>query len=212
MNATLWTYRLTFPALVGAALVASGCEESTTQDDVSDARQELREEQQETAETIREGREQVAEAQREAQPYTVNKPVLEEDAIEAREDVAEARQGANEDVRDQAQEQNAAAVELRTEEQKLAATKARDAYVNQAERALADAEVRIKQLEESASSAEGTAKDAIDRQLEALNGQHDRAEEAIAELKDAELASWQAHQENVRVAMQGLNTSLNQVR
>jgi chromosome segregation ATPase len=208
-----WSSGWFFPAvLAGLALVASGCAESTTEQDVADARQELRKEQQETAETVREGQRDVAEARRDAQPYTVNKPVTDEDAAEARQDVAEAQHEANREIRDQVQDQNEAADELRTAEQQLAATKARDAFVMDAEKKLADVETRIDELKANASAAEGTAKETLDRQIDALQNQHDRVEEALGNLKTAKLADWPAHRRNVRLAMQDLASSMNKLR
>ena len=124
---TYRTFNIAFPAIVaGVTLVAGGCADTATRDDVSDARQTFRQEQQETAETVREGQQEVAEARRDAQPYTVNMPVTSDDTAEARQDVAEAQQEAAENVREQVQEQNEAATELRTTEQQYAATQARD--------------------------------------------------------------------------------------
>ena len=43
-------FRFLFPALVaGLALIAGGCQDATTRDDVADAREDLQEEQQDTA-------------------------------------------------------------------------------------------------------------------------------------------------------------------
>jgi chromosome segregation ATPase len=209
----IWISNWFFPAvLAGVALVAAGCAESTTQKDVADARKELREEQQETAETVRDAQKDVADARRDAAPYTVNKPINSQDAAEARQDVADAQHKANEQIRDQVENQNEAVVELKTAEQQLAATKARDAFVADAERKLADAEARIDQLKATASSAEGTAKENLDRHINSMQSQHDRAADALSNLKSAKLAEWQAHREHVRTAMQDLNNSLTTVR
>jgi chromosome segregation ATPase len=208
-----WISNWFFPALLaGVALVAAGCAESTTQKDVADARKELREEQQETAETVRDAQKDVADARRDAAPYTVNKPINSQDAAEARQDVADAQHKANEQIRDQVENQNEAVVELKTAEQQLAATKARDAFVADAARKLAEAEARIDQLKATASSAEGTAKENLDRQINSMQSQHDRAADALSNLKSAKLAEWQAHREHVRTAMQDLNNSLTTVR
>jgi hypothetical protein len=212
MKAKIWTSRIAFPAFIGVALAVAGCQDATTPEDVTDARQDVHEEKQETAEVMQEGREEIAEAQRDAAPYTVNKPVDSEDAAEARQDIAEAKQEASEETRDQLQEESEAVIELRTEEQRLAATQARDAFVQDIERALADAQIRIEQLEESASTAEGQAKETADREIAALESQHERVEEALEGLKAAELAHWQTHKENVRVAVRDFNSGLNGAR
>jgi chromosome segregation ATPase len=210
---TNWTSGWFFPAfLSAAALVASGCAESTSEKDVANARKDLREEQQQTAETMREAQKDVADARRDAAPYTVNKPVTPEDAAEARQDIADAQHKANEQVRDQIQNQNEAAVELKTTEQQLAATKARDAFVANSEKKLAEAEARIDQLKATASAAEGPAKETLDREIDTLQNQHDRVKDALGNLKTAKLAEWTTHREYVRVAMQDLDTSMKKVR
>ena len=210
---TKWQTAGFFPALLaGLALVAAGCAESTTERDVADAREDLREEQKETADAAREGQQEVADARCDAQPYTVNKPVTGEDAAEARQEVADAQHEAKQDLAEQKQDEAEAAIELRTAEQQLAATKARDAFVTETEKKLADAEARIDALKSSASAAEGTAKENFDRQIETLQGQHDQAEEALSNLKSAKLAEWQIHRRHVRTAMQQLDTNMNNIR
>jgi chromosome segregation ATPase len=210
---TNWFSGWLVTALLSAiALVAGGCAESTTEKDVASARKELREEQKQTAETVRDAQKDVADARRDAAPYTVNKPVADSDATEARQDVANAQHKANEQIRDQIGNQNEAAVELKTAEQQLAATKARDAFVADTEKKLSDVEARIDQLKSTASSAEGPAKESLDREIDTLQNQHDRVKDALGNLKTAKLAEWSTHREYVRVAMQDLDTSMKKVR
>jgi chromosome segregation ATPase len=213
---TKWTTIWFFPAaLAGVALAFTGCAESTTPDDVADAREELREEQQETAETVQETREEVADARRDAQPYAVNKPVTgdtHDEAVEAHQDIADAQHDARQEILDQKADEAEAATDLRTVEQQAAATKARDEFVAETERMLADVEARIDQLKAGASSADGAAKENLDRQIDALDNQHSRVEEALDHLKTAELADWQTHRQQVRTAMQELNSSLGTIR
>lgn len=205
MTITMQTIRQFFAAaLTGVALVATGCTDSATRDDVSDARENLREEQSDLAEAQQDAQDDVAEARDDAQEHTVGKPVASEDAAEARDDVAEARHEAAEDIADEKEDVQAAAAELKTEEQRLQATQARDAYVKDIEAKLAAIEKDIDQLEEQASTAADADKNAINLRIEAMQAQHDRAQEALDELKSADLATWQNHQQHVRVAMQEL--------
>jgi len=46
----------------------------------------------------------------------------------------------------------------------------------------------------------------------ALHAQHERAEEALEELKGAELDEVEVHRQNVRMAMQDLDSRLNSIR
>jgi hypothetical protein len=212
MRKNQWTGRLFAAILAGVALIAVGCQEATTDKDVADARKNLREEQQQTAETVRDAPKDVADARRDAQPYTVNKPVTNKDAADARQEVADAKHEAKEEIATQKEGEREAAVELKTAEQQAAATKARDAFVVQTEQQLADAEARINQLKTNASAAEGANKEALDRQIDTLQNQHDRVHDALGNLKSAKLAEWQTHRQHVRLAMQDLNNSMANVR
>lgn len=211
MSVTIQTLRRSLAvALTGVALIATGCADSTTPQDVSDARENLREEQQDVAEARQEAQENIADAREDAREVIVNKPITEEaneEMVEAQRDLAEARQEANEAIRDEQEDVAAAAAELRTEEQRLAATQARDAYVKEVEGQLTSIENDINQLETQASNAEGADKDALDLRIQALQAHHDRVEEALDHLKSADLAEWQNHQQHVRTAMQDLDAS-----
>jgi chaperonin cofactor prefoldin len=97
---------------------------------------------------------------------------------------------------------------LKTEEQRLQATQARDSYVKEVEAKLEAIEKDIDQMEQQASNAEGADKDSINTRIEALQAQHDRAQEALDDLKNADLASWENHKQHVSTAMQGLDSNL----
>ena len=75
--------------LMGLSLGVLGCADATTRDDVADAREDLREEQQDTQEAMREGQEEIADARQDGQPYTANRPVMDEDVAEARQEAQE---------------------------------------------------------------------------------------------------------------------------
>jgi len=63
MNISIATIRKAFPAaLAGAVLVVSGCSDATTREDVSDARAELHEEQQDVAQARQEAQDDIADA------------------------------------------------------------------------------------------------------------------------------------------------------
>jgi uncharacterized coiled-coil DUF342 family protein len=212
MSMTILTIRRSFAVvLTGVALVFTGCADATTQDDVSDAREELREEQGDVAEAQDEAQQEIADARADAQEHTVGKPITEDDAAEMREDareanqeVAEARQDAAEAIAEEEADVAHAQAELKTEEQRLKATQERDAYVKEVEGQLDVMAKDIDGLEEQAANAEGADKDAINLQIENLNAQHDRVQEALSDLKSADLASWQNHRQHVRTAMQNL--------
>jgi hypothetical protein len=195
-------------ALAGIALVVSGCADSTTREDVADAREELREEQADLAEARQEAQDEVADAREEAREHTVGKPVLEDDAVEARQELAETRADAEAEIADERQDVQSAAADLRTEQQRLQATQARDAYVNDVENRLAEIEKNIEQMESQAGQSEATDKESLELRVDSLKDQHQRAQEALEALKDADLASWENHKQQVRTAMQGIENDV----
>lgn len=198
--------------MAATALMMAGCADSTTHKDVADARQKLEDARQETRDAVREGQQDLAAAQRDIRDHLVNKPVTPDDAADARRDLADARQEVHEKVADAKDNERAAANELKATEQRFAATKERDAFVNQAEQSLANYDKRIEELNSQASAAEGAAKDAIERQIDAVEAQRDRAASALSELKNADLATWKTHQDHVRMAFQELENSMKNVR
>jgi chromosome segregation ATPase len=213
MRNSITTFRATFPAiLASAAFVTIGCAERTTRQDVADARDALEQAQEETAEAARQARQDVAEAERDAERHTVNKPVLDDRTGLASENIADAELAADAAVREELQEEREAAAELRITEQEHQATRARDAYVKEVEQKLAELNGQIHELQDRATDAEADAKDAINKQVASLENQHDQVEEALEDLKTADLAHWQVHQENVRLAIQDLTSSLDNVR
>jgi hypothetical protein len=45
-----------------------------------------------------------------------------------------------------------------------------------------------------------------------VKGQRDRANDALKELKNADLATWKTHQDHVRMAFQELDNSMKNLR
>jgi hypothetical protein len=72
------------------------------------------------------------------------------------------------------------------------------------------AKKRIDSLNDRASNQEGAAKDATDKQAAELQTAHDRAEEALDNLKSADLMKWTDHQDNVKQAFDALQTEMDQ--
>jgi colicin import membrane protein len=197
-----------WPAVAGLALLVVGCAESTTQKDMAEAQRDLREAQQDTREAQREAQENVAAAQRDA--HTVNRPVIDQDAVaDARRDVDEARREGAENVAEQKRDEAEAAANLQKTQREFQATQARDAFVKDTEMKLADAERRIDQLEAQAAASEGATRDALNARVKALNTQHDAAEDALGEVKRADLDKWTIPQAKAHSALQDLMRDLN---
>ena len=196
--------------VAGLALVAAGCTETTTRKDVAEAQRDVREEQQDVREAAREGQQEVAAAQRDAQ-HTVNRPVMEanESVADANRNVAEARREASQEVAAEQRDVREATTDLQKKQRELQSTQARDAFANDSQMKLDAAEKQIEQLESQARSAEGAAKDSLNDRIKALKTKHDAAEDALGELKRAELDKWSVHQSHVQTALQDLTRDLN---
>jgi len=199
-------------AIIAAAFSFTGCSENTSQKDVGKAQQQLDKTHADTQDVMQKGQRDVAAAQRDDRNYTVNKPVTPEDATAANQNIADAQHKANENVADAKEKEREAASNLKTTEQKYQATQARDAFVNQADQRLADYDKRIDELNQQASQADAAAKETLNRQIDTVKGQRDRAKTALNGLKSADLAHWQSHQDNVRMAFQELDNTFKNVR
>ena len=154
-----WRFALPASAAV-AMLITVGCSQGTTRKDVADARQNVQEEKQETAQAQKEGQQNVAEAQHEVQQRTANKPVTPEQQNEVQQNVAEAKKDANQNVAEEKQETRQAEAKLKETQQNYQATQNRDAYVNNVNQKLASYKQQIDQLKQQASSAQGANKQA----------------------------------------------------
>jgi DNA repair exonuclease SbcCD ATPase subunit len=214
MNVKLTKLRALLPAGVALAalIMIVGCSESTSRKDVAKAQQNLDDARQNKQEAVHDANQEIANAQQNAREHIVSKPVISDQATDAQQNVADARHDANEKVADAKEREAHAAAELKTTEQQFQETQAKDAFVKQAEQKLADYDRRVDELKQQASTAEGADKDAINRQIDAVQSQRDRADKALIDLKSADLATWKNHQDHVRMAFQELDNSVKNVR
>jgi outer membrane murein-binding lipoprotein Lpp len=205
---------LHWTALGLASAMLVGCAETTRQD-VSDARQEAQEERQQLDEVRTDARDAVREEQQEAEQVRreAMKPVTEdtgEDIAREERDVEEARQEGDEAIREQKQDVQEAEKEADLTERKFQATKARDAYVEQAEAKLNEASSHIDALKAKGDSLEGDAKDANDKQVAQLETEHTQAKDALDELKSAEVLNWKQSQAKVDRELNDLSRAIEQ--
>jgi hypothetical protein len=163
-------------------LMALGCTESTTSEDVSEARQEVQEQQ-----------EELADARHEAM-----KPTIDEDAAE--------------DVQEEQQDVAEAEADLSQTQQGYAATQARDTFALEAQKLVDEANRQIEALETRADAEEGAAKDATQTLIDDLKARRDRLDQAIDDMNGADLLKWSDHRANVESAMKELTDKLNEVR
>ena len=204
MRLTRSTFAMLFVGLIATGL---GCTEGATQKDVAKAERNVREEQQDVREAQREGQEKVADARRDAD-YKVNRPVIEE----ANRDVAEARRDAAENVVEEKRDVREAQAELSKTQRELQATQGRDQFAREAQSKLDDAAKQIDLLKERAKTLEGAPKDQLDQRISALEIKHDAADDALGEMKRADLANWTTHRTHVQTALADLTRDLEMVR
>jgi len=204
----------TFSTIVAAlaVVVFLGCSEGTSRKDVASARDKLQKEQQQTADAVHQGQRDVADAQQRAEQHTVGKPVTPDQPTADQRKVADAQVNAEEKIAKQKEQERAAAANLADKEQSFQATQVRDAYVKDVENRLADTDKQIDALKQRASNAQGADKDAINRQVDMMKTQRDMAKKALNDLKSADLATWENHQEHVRLALQDLENSTRNLK
>jgi hypothetical protein len=169
-------------AIAAAPLALVGCTERTTSRDVSQARQEVAEQQQE-----------LDEARHEAL-----KPAIDEGAVE--------------DVQQEQQDVAEAQADLRETQQKFAATQARDAFSLEGQKLIDEADRQIDALKTRADAEEGAAKDVTHTLINDLQTRRDALSKAIDDMKGEELLRWSDHKDRVTSAMKELSDKLNDVR
>lgn len=201
--------------LAGCSALAVGCMDRTDMNDVQAARDEVREEQQQTAEVRQETAEDIAAAQRheDAVRHEAMKPVTDDrldDVRDAEAATAEARREGAEAIQEEQQDTAEAQAELRETEMKFKATQERDRFVADHQAKLDEAAARIEALETRASNEEGVTAEATNRQAAELQIAHDRAEEALENLKSAEVLHWTEHQDNTKQAFDSLQAKMDQ--
>src|SRR5262249_50675630 len=123
-----------FGAVALAAVMAVGCSDSTTRKDVASAQEKLDKAHANTQDAIQEAKNDVSDAQRNAQEYTVAKPIVTDQPVQpletrqdirAQEKVADAQVDANKKVADAKDKELAAAANLKTTEQQFKDTQDR---------------------------------------------------------------------------------------
>lgn len=191
-------------AIASLAFMAAGCQQSTTPDDVADARDDLREEQQDVAEVQREGAADIADEQADVR-HEAMKPALDDDVRDEQRDVIAAEQDAKEEINEEQQDVRDAASELKQTEEELAATTARDAFVAETEVQLKTADDKIAAHKDQADNLEGAEKDALDAKIAKLQTERDALEDSLDSLKGADLLKWQDHQRDVQMHTTELN-------
>jgi hypothetical protein len=201
--------------LSGCALIAAGCTQRTDYDDVQASRENVAEEQRETAEVRQETAEEIAAAERrEAEArHEVLKPVTPSEAEtvrEAEQDTAETRREGAEAIHEEQKDAAEAKAKLRETEAKFNATKARDAFVADHKSKLSAAAERIEALKTRAGNEEGAVKDATQKQIDELQAAHDKAEDAVEETESADLLKWEEHRDHVKQAFDALQAKMDQ--
>jgi hypothetical protein len=168
--------------LFACPLLALGCTESTTSKDVTEARENVVEEQQD-----------VDEARHEAM-----KPEIDQDAAE--------------DIQEEQQDVAEAQEELKQTEQEFAATQARDQFALEAQNVLNEANRQLEALETRHDSEQGAAADATQQQIDDLKTRRDRLDQAIDDMKGEDLLKWSDHRSNVQTAMNEVQAKLTETR
>jgi hypothetical protein len=194
-----------------AALTLAGCSE-VDYGDVQAARENVQEEERETAETRQEVAQNIAEEEaetNEARRETM-KPVIAEEVREEQEETAEARRDGAAAIAEEERETEEARQELTETRNKLAAQQARDAFITDVETTLEKADQRIEQLEAAAADQKDPTKAETEKQISELQTRRDRVKVHLGELMGAETLKWDSHRDQVQRALGDLKGELDE--
>ncbi len=199
--------KLQILASLGAAsffLAMVGCD--TTPSDVQSAKNEVREEQQETAKARAEGDQAVREAEaREKQLRETAMRQAKEDAAEkvdeAAQETQEARRERDENVAREQQQTAEAKARAERLAAELEAKQARDTFVTTAESDLEEIDARIELMTKELEGKEGTAREQLETKIEVLKVRREAVSDALNNLKNAEVLKWEQHKAAVESAI-----------
>ena len=205
--------RLITTKLLGAVLAASGlfflgCENYTTEDDVKQAREEVREEQQD----VQEAKEDAAENIREEQKDVQEAAKEGSEAIrEEQKDVQEAAKEGNEAVREEVKEAQEAAGEAAKTEQQYESDQARKDFVIDREAKLQETEAQIDALEKKAADLQGAEKEAMDKHIAHVRTLQDRANDELSRMKSTtDVNEWKTIRGKCDAALDELRAALKE--
>lgn len=196
------------------SVVAVGCNEQVTMDDVNEARENVERERQEDDDARRDVGQTILDEQQETDEVRqkVMKPTLDDDQLDQiREENRETRNAIEDGenrLREEALETREAESELQETKEKFQATQVRDAFVNSIETKLEDADVRIDQLQERAAELEGDAEILLSDQIKVIEKKREQTADALAEVASAELLIWDVHRGEVERNMKDLKALL----
>ena len=178
--------------LLMSGLAILGCADRTDRNAVQASREAVQEAEQRTAEVRQETAEDIAKADAAA---------------------AKARTEGSEAIAEQQQEAAKAKSELEQTEARHQATMARDKFVTDHDSKLTAAAHHIDALKERAGGEEGAARDATNKQVTDLQTAHDRAKEALDNLKSTDdVLDWGMHRDNVNKAFATLQATMDQTK
>jgi hypothetical protein len=183
-------------SIAALPLAALGCTESTTSEDVTEARQEVQEQESE-----------LADARHEAM-----KPEIDDDDAVGVNDNTVVDAGEADDIQEEQQDVAEAQADLQQTETEYSATQARDAFALEGQKLIDEANRQLDALETRQDNEEGAVAEATQAQRDDLEGRRDRLDQAIDDMNGAELTQWSTHKSGVQSAMNELQEKLNEIR
>lgn len=185
-------------SIAALPLAALGCTESTTSEDVTEARQELQEQESELADARHEAMKPTIDDDNAVVVDANGNAVIDADEVE--------------DIREEERDVAEARTDLDQAQQKFAATQARDAFALEGQKLIDEANRQIDSLETRHDNEEGAVAEATQAQIDDLEGRRDRLDQAIDDMNGAELMQWSEHKSHVQSAMNELREKLNEIR
>jgi hypothetical protein len=202
-----------FGLSAASLMILAGCAD-VSRHDVTAAREKAMEEQQEANEARRDAQDKIVEQEQRTDEVRREafRPTYDEQGTEAirteEERTEEVRRETAEEVNEEQQEANEAATEAAKTEARFEAQKARDSYVKEAELQLIKADEQIAVMKEQAANLEGAEKDASDTKMNLIDERRETAQEAIDDVKSAEVEDWELARDDVERALKDLTQAL----
>lgn len=189
--------------LTAVLLAAAGCD--VTPSDVKAARENVQQQQLETAEARAEGLQVIREKERREkelreQAMMEGNETARKELRGAEMETAEAKQQLNENVAKEEQETRRAKEEADRLAAELKATEARNAYVREMNIELEKVDARIEEKREQLAKLEGAEHDRASADLDVLKVRREAFSDALRNLNSEEVMKWEAKKPAVEQA------------
>jgi chromosome segregation ATPase len=194
-------------SLVGSLAVWSlGCQQTTTEKDVSKSREKAREEQRDVQQAELDAEKKISDKAQEAREI---RGYRQSEIEKKDQEVREARREGDQKILKEQREADDAQQKLRETQRKFASEQSRKDFVNQAEAGLNEVDQTIDRLKKQADTATPARKTTLQQKTDAVKQHRDHVKDTLKELKSADVNSWFHKHAAVDQALRDLRNAMN---